>query len=111
MISAPQGDCKHMGHVGMDGAYFGDISFLGGKVIIELLFTTGLLDVRFSLIYIFQSWNSFTNAYSCCVTNVFGLYCFKYFKLLKLACKTVALYVEKYHKFVLLLAKFIDLCI
>ena len=32
MISAPQGDCKHMGHVGMDGAYFGDISFLGGKV-------------------------------------------------------------------------------
>ncbi|XP_059491025.1 activated Cdc42 kinase-like isoform X3 [Neocloeon triangulifer] len=31
MISAPQGDVKHMGHVGMDGAYFGDISFLGGK--------------------------------------------------------------------------------
>ncbi|XP_017772695.1 PREDICTED: tyrosine-protein kinase PR2 isoform X3 [Nicrophorus vespilloides] len=30
MISAPQGDFKHTGHVGLDGAYFGDISFLGG---------------------------------------------------------------------------------
>ncbi|XP_071450901.1 activated Cdc42 kinase-like [Hetaerina americana] len=32
MISSPQGDLKHTGHVGLDGAYFGDISFLGGKV-------------------------------------------------------------------------------
>nr|CAD7397422.1 unnamed protein product [Timema cristinae] len=31
MISVPQGDLKHTGHVGLDGAYFGDISFLGGK--------------------------------------------------------------------------------
>ncbi|XP_015592251.1 uncharacterized protein LOC107266364 isoform X2 [Cephus cinctus] len=31
MISSPQGDVKHTGHVGLDGAYFGDISFLGGK--------------------------------------------------------------------------------
>lgn len=28
MISSPQGDVKHTGHVGLDGAYFGDISFL-----------------------------------------------------------------------------------
>ena len=32
MISSPQGDFKHTSHVGLDGAYFGDISFLGGKV-------------------------------------------------------------------------------
>lgn len=32
MISGPQGDCKHTGHVGLDGAYFGDVSFLGDKV-------------------------------------------------------------------------------
>ena len=31
MISSPQGDLKHTGHVGLDGAHFGDISFLGGK--------------------------------------------------------------------------------
>lgn len=29
MISGPQGDVKHTGHVGLDGAYFGDLSFLG----------------------------------------------------------------------------------
>ncbi|XP_033223846.1 activated Cdc42 kinase-like isoform X2 [Belonocnema kinseyi] len=29
MISSPQGDLKHTGHVGLDGIYFGDISFLG----------------------------------------------------------------------------------
>lgn len=28
MISSPQGNVKHTGHVGLDGAYFGDISFL-----------------------------------------------------------------------------------
>ncbi|XP_013147489.1 PREDICTED: tyrosine-protein kinase PR2 [Papilio polytes] len=28
MISSPQGDVKHTGHVGVDGASFGDISFL-----------------------------------------------------------------------------------
>ncbi|OQV14770.1 Tyrosine-protein kinase PR2 [Hypsibius exemplaris] len=28
MISRPQADFRHTGHVGMDGAYFGDISFL-----------------------------------------------------------------------------------
>ncbi|KAF7269413.1 hypothetical protein GWI33_017563 [Rhynchophorus ferrugineus] len=31
MISAPQGDLKHTGHVGLDGAYFGDLSFMGGS--------------------------------------------------------------------------------
>lgn len=31
MISRPQGDVQHCGHVGRDGAYFGDISFMGGK--------------------------------------------------------------------------------
>ncbi|XP_034238615.1 activated Cdc42 kinase-like isoform X4 [Thrips palmi] len=31
MISRPQGDLQHCGHVGRDGAYFGDISFMGGK--------------------------------------------------------------------------------
>lgn len=31
MISSPQGDLKHTGHVGLDGAFFGDISFLSGK--------------------------------------------------------------------------------
>lgn len=31
MISGPQGDLKHTGHVGLDGAFFGDISFLGDK--------------------------------------------------------------------------------
>ncbi|CAH1969058.1 unnamed protein product [Acanthoscelides obtectus] len=30
MISGPQG-LKHTGHVGLDGAYFGDLSFLGGS--------------------------------------------------------------------------------
>lgn len=28
MISGPQNDLKHTGHVGIDGAYFGDVSFL-----------------------------------------------------------------------------------
>ncbi|XP_077289254.1 activated Cdc42 kinase-like [Arctopsyche grandis] len=28
MISAPQGEVKHTGHIGLDGAYFGDVSFL-----------------------------------------------------------------------------------
>lgn len=31
MISMPQPDFKHTGHVGVDGAFFGDISFLGDK--------------------------------------------------------------------------------
>lgn len=33
MISKPQGDFKHTGHVGADGAFFGDISFLGDKYV------------------------------------------------------------------------------
>ena len=28
MISGPQGDLKHTGHVGLDGAYFGDVGFM-----------------------------------------------------------------------------------
>ena len=31
MISKPKGDLKHTGHVGADGAFFGDISYLGDK--------------------------------------------------------------------------------
>lgn len=31
MISRPQNDLKHMGHVGADGVFFGDVSFLDGK--------------------------------------------------------------------------------
>ncbi|XP_013787108.2 tyrosine-protein kinase PR2-like isoform X1 [Limulus polyphemus] len=31
MISRPQGDLKHTVHVGVDGTFFGDISFLGNK--------------------------------------------------------------------------------
>ncbi|GAB6019108.1 hypothetical protein CHUAL_000729 [Chamberlinius hualienensis] len=31
MISGPQGDLKHTGHVGVDGAFFGDVSFLSDK--------------------------------------------------------------------------------
>lgn len=37
MISCPQGDVKHTGHVGLDGAYFGDISFLGGSKVNTVL--------------------------------------------------------------------------
>ena len=29
MISAPQGDLRHTGHVGYDGAVFGDVAFVG----------------------------------------------------------------------------------
>ena len=32
MISGPQGDLKHTGHVGPDGNFFGDLTFLGSKV-------------------------------------------------------------------------------
>jgi hypothetical protein len=35
MISAPQADFKHTGHVGPDGQFFGDITFLGSKVIYQ----------------------------------------------------------------------------
>ena len=31
MISAPQNDLRHTGHIGYDGAVFGDVSFIGGK--------------------------------------------------------------------------------
>lgn len=39
MISAPQGDLKHTGHVGLDGAYFGDLSFLSGAKVVHLQFS------------------------------------------------------------------------
>lgn len=29
MISNPQNDLRHIGHVGYDGAVFGDVSFIG----------------------------------------------------------------------------------
>ncbi|KAG1661241.1 Activated Cdc42 kinase-like [Nymphon striatum] len=31
LISGPQDDLKHTGHVGLDGAFFGDVSFLGDR--------------------------------------------------------------------------------
>lgn len=31
MISGPQNDLKHTGHVGLDGAYFGDVAFLSSN--------------------------------------------------------------------------------
>lgn len=31
MISRPQNDLKHTGHVGLDGAYFGDVAFLSSS--------------------------------------------------------------------------------
>lgn len=43
MISGPQNDLKHTGHVGLDGAYFGDVAFLSSSsnaqsVILETAF-------------------------------------------------------------------------
>lgn len=29
MISGPQNDLRHTGHIGYDGAVFGDVSFIG----------------------------------------------------------------------------------
>lgn len=49
MISAPQGDLKHTGHVGLDGAYFGDLSFLGGtKADVSFNLTSSLTLVIFN---------------------------------------------------------------
>lgn len=31
MISGPQNDLKHTGHVGLDGAYFGDVAFISSS--------------------------------------------------------------------------------
>lgn len=46
MISAPHGDVKHTGHVGLDGAYFGDISFLGGtKVRIYIIYVRSKINI------------------------------------------------------------------
>lgn len=45
MISRPQNDLKHTGHVGLDGAYFGDVSFLSSPqnvIIILTLFLSSL---------------------------------------------------------------------
>lgn len=38
MISMPQNDLKHTGHVGLDGAYFGDVSFLSNAQSVRKLF-------------------------------------------------------------------------
>lgn len=37
MISRPQNDLKHTGHVGLDGAYFGDIAFMSSVQNVSLL--------------------------------------------------------------------------
>ena len=31
MISRPQNDLRHTGHIGYDGAVFGDVAFIGGN--------------------------------------------------------------------------------
>ncbi len=31
MISKPQNDLRHTGHIGYDGAMFGDVSFIGDQ--------------------------------------------------------------------------------
>ena len=31
MISGPQDDLRHTGHIGYDGAVFGDVSFIGSQ--------------------------------------------------------------------------------
>ena len=31
MISGPQNDLRHTGHIGMDGATFGDVAFIGNN--------------------------------------------------------------------------------
>jgi hypothetical protein len=31
MIGRPQKDLRHMGHIGYDGAVFGDVSFIGNN--------------------------------------------------------------------------------
>lgn len=55
MISSPQGEVKHTGHVGLDGAYFGDISFLDpAGCVSNLLFRT-----RIRNIIIFRSFVTF----------------------------------------------------
>lgn len=42
MISSPQGDIKHTGHIGLDGAYFGDISFLDPASCVSIAYVTML---------------------------------------------------------------------
>lgn len=37
MISMPQNDLKHTGHVGLDGAYFGDVAFLSNTQSVRVL--------------------------------------------------------------------------
>jgi hypothetical protein len=32
MIGAPQNDFRHTGHIGYDGAVFGDVSFIGDNI-------------------------------------------------------------------------------
>lgn len=38
MISRPQNDLKHTGHVGLDGAYFGDVAFLSNTQTVKITF-------------------------------------------------------------------------
>ncbi len=32
MISGPKGDVQHTGHIGVDGAFFGDVAFAAGEI-------------------------------------------------------------------------------
>jgi len=52
MISKPQNDFKHTGHVGIDGASFGDIAFLSSSQSVRLYydFVVFISDVLFSLV-------------------------------------------------------------
>lgn len=47
MISKPQDDLKHTGHVGLDGAYFGDIAFLSASTQNVSLLWVVLFDFHF----------------------------------------------------------------
>lgn len=54
MISSPQGDVKHTGHVGLDGAYFGDISFLdpaGCVSVVKRLDKPSLTNLKHTMLY------------------------------------------------------------
>lgn len=56
MISCPQGDVKHTGHLGLDGAYFGDVDFMH----VNATKVNNMIDVLINMIVIFLfNYNNF----------------------------------------------------
>ena len=56
MISRPQNDLKHTGHVGIDGVSFGDVAFLSSpQNVSNVLFNSMLLSHQYSHIFIIAS--------------------------------------------------------